>query len=38
MKHVKPLSFPTPKMAMKPETLQEKKCVNKGMGGCFPEM
>ena len=38
MKHVKALSYPTPKMAMKPTTIKEKKCVKKGDGGCFPEM
>ena len=37
MKHIKSISFPTPKLAMQPQTLQQKKCVKKGSGGCFPE-
>ena len=36
MKHVNAISKSTPKMAMKPNTIQEKKCVKKGDGGCFP--
>ena len=38
MKHIKVISYPAPKMAMKPTTFQEKKCVKKGNGGCFLEM